>query len=189
MSQRPEETSHGNLESANTKLKMPLPREMNGVTSGNTSSTRKESPATEKVSPGSLWPVIPVLHPHPCSGTRQSQACSRPQRGWNRVQKEMGLQEGKEAGKFAAGSSVLAPCPYFSFLPDSLPLGTWLQPGDLRGGAVRACGSVPISAPWVPISKLNTSRQLQAPTSRYLCKQNTPIRILNISAGQVTSST
>lgn len=124
MSQRPEETSHGNLESANTKLKMPLQREMNGVTASNTSSTRKEIPAIEKVLPGSLWPVIPLLHLHPCSGTQQSQACSRPQRGCNKAQKEMGLQEGKVAGKFAAGSAVPAPCPYFSFLPDSLTLWT-----------------------------------------------------------------
>ena len=31
MSQRPEETSHENLENANTKLKMPPQKEMNGV--------------------------------------------------------------------------------------------------------------------------------------------------------------
>lgn len=67
---------------------------------------------------------FPALHPPPCSGPGRTRPAHTPprcisfQRGQKKVQKGPGLWEGKMAAEFAGGSSALAPCPYFSFLPD-----------------------------------------------------------------------
>ena len=107
-------------------------------------------PAREKTPLGNSGLLIPVLCPPPCSGTLRDQVvpgsqllgCTHSKTAEVKYKGD-GASGGQGGSGFAVGSSVPAPCPYFSFLPDSrvedchsarCHLGIRLQPGTSGAG-------------------------------------------------------
>lgn len=140
MSQRPEETSLGNLRTANAKFKMPVQRGINDISRSN-ASTRAKVQAKQTTPPGrssrlQTWCCIHHLLRDPAQAGL------------------LALRDGKVDMGFAVGSSVpgrktVTRCLHCS---DSAGghLGSWLLLGHPRGGSIHANDSVPISALMVP---------------------------------------